>query len=471
MLHGWTERAEEYAGLVGDWRDHWAEEAERECFMVAWPQGVTTELGPGSHRMWSSWNAGCSRVPDERCNTGLLETGVGRGGYCSSTCDTCDTCAWCACVDDVGFLVHLTRHLVSSPSLALDASRVFVAGCSNGGMMAYELLMRAPVGLYAAFVINCGLPQVGHLCAPPSLVPILQIHATNDETIPIDGTPATDGGYRFESLDRVFAALEPLGVAGGQCVAAEPKGWTHLASEARGVPTAGPELRWLRGLPSLPHAERDGARCSLKADCGDGAALALCTGTFGHDWPAWTAAIAWRFLSQYRVPTLSAQGVHAHVHNVVSREELPRCPAFQPLSPAQMSSDVASTPLASLPQSLPAIVSTANWTGCAVAAAAAKPRRAALAPILLLLTSLALLLLASLLLRLRRNRHIARSSIAVGRARVEMAAVYPHAEEAHGGTEPPGPAGAEQELALESLNDAAKAAADAKSTVASGSKL
>ena len=48
-------------------------------------------------------------------------------------------------------------------------------------MMAFELAFRAPPGLFAAFVTNCGAPHVGYGCVPSLARPHLHIHATNDK--------------------------------------------------------------------------------------------------------------------------------------------------------------------------------------------------------------------------------------------------------------------------------------------------
>ena len=65
MLHGWGDRAGEYAGAqVASpyaWRagaDRWTDEAEAACFHVAWPQGVIgrNQVSPAAGT--SSWNAG-----------------------------------------------------------------------------------------------------------------------------------------------------------------------------------------------------------------------------------------------------------------------------------------------------------------------------------------------------------------------------------------------------------------------------
>ena len=327
MLHGWGETGAQYAGLAAgafdrEGADRWIEESERGCFFVVWPQGILTKLGSRARYKLTSWNAGgCSSASSDLCDVRAVVHAYGQQGLCSlDTCGgTCDACAWCTCLDDVDFIVSLTRELRAS-NLGIDAQRVYVAGCSNGGMMAYELMMRAPSGIFAAFVTNCGLPHVGHLCAPRQLRPILHLHDPNDRTIPPDGSPAHIGGWRYERADGVLASL---GAAGG-CALVDADRWLQLdgfgeasgggigmrgngdgvsSSSGGDDGTEATELQWLRGV-SFPGGRSfanavEYDRCTLRAACDDGAELVYCTGDFGHDWPAWGAAVAWRFLRQY----------------------------------------------------------------------------------------------------------------------------------------------------------------------------
>lgn len=244
MLHGWDETGAQYAGLQPgtfghEGADRWKEESERGCFYVAWPQGRSTKLG--TLGKIPSWNAGgCSSVGAESCDTAEVKREYGRFGLCprDSACDAaCPACAWCSCEDDVGFLITLARSLVASPHLGADQSRCYVAGCSNGGMMAFELAMRAPAGLFAAIVTNSGLPHRGHLCAPQRLPPILHIHAAVDHTIPADGTPSHHGGWKYVKAQE---ALSQLGASAG-CTAA---------------PAVGQSLEWVR-LSALEATPQD----------------------------------------------------------------------------------------------------------------------------------------------------------------------------------------------------------------------
>jgi poly(3-hydroxybutyrate) depolymerase len=312
MLHGWTETGGKYAGLNGGWHDLWAEEADRGNFYVVWPQGLRTELG--TMGMTSSWNAGgCSSAGAQACASSTVLSAYYGGPFCSRSCADCSdaACAWCSCADDLGFLVSLVRTLIASRELHVDASRIYVAGCSNGGMMAFDLAMHGPPGLFAAFVTNCGSPHPGHECTPSLLHPQLHIHATNDPVIPIDGSPAADGGWRFTPAADALAAVERASA----CVE-QPVAWAWLNDLRAGAPAAESAedagLPWLRGWSFADGVDStsnisDG-RCHLRASCTDDVQTVLCTGEFGHDWPPWSAAVAWRFLRRFRAPEVEGSG-------------------------------------------------------------------------------------------------------------------------------------------------------------------
>lgn len=130
MLHGFGERGAEYAGLEGPWSDRWTEESDRSCFYVVWPQGLSEPMKRGGEK--TSWNdLTCSSAGTEYCEPAVLGE-----SYCMTrTCtSSCGPCGWCNCGDDLGFVEGLTRTLARS-DLRLDASRLFAAGSSNGGMI------------------------------------------------------------------------------------------------------------------------------------------------------------------------------------------------------------------------------------------------------------------------------------------------------------------------------------------------
>lgn len=88
-------------------------------------------------------------------------------------------------VDDVGYLTHVVETLQADYNI--DPARVFVAGMSNGAVMAYRLACEAPdifqavagvaAGIFTMAVQNCGQP-----------ISVLFIQGSEDRIIPWDGT-------------------------------------------------------------------------------------------------------------------------------------------------------------------------------------------------------------------------------------------------------------------------------------------
>jgi polyhydroxybutyrate depolymerase len=86
-------------------------------------------------------------------------------------------------IDDVAAL----RALVEDATRAapIDSSRVFAAGLSNGGMMAYRLACEAADVFAAVAVVSGAL--VTHACAPSEPVSVIHIHGALDQVVPYDG--------------------------------------------------------------------------------------------------------------------------------------------------------------------------------------------------------------------------------------------------------------------------------------------
>jgi len=142
-LHGGGSSAralETYSGL--------SDKAAQAGFMVAYPDGSAV-LG-----RLRTWNAG-----------------------------TCCGYAQKKNVDDVGFLSALIDSLVRRHGV--DSRRVYVAGISNGGMMAYRLAAERPGQIAAVASV------AGTLAIPPeqvrTTVPMLHFHGTADRFVPYDG--------------------------------------------------------------------------------------------------------------------------------------------------------------------------------------------------------------------------------------------------------------------------------------------
>ncbi len=130
---GTSEGAEQRTGLN--------DQADQFRFIVAYPQGL-----PAANSWWNT-------------------------GQC------------CGAGEDVAFILQIIDVLAKE--YRLDAARVYVAGSSAGGMMAYRLACEAADRLAAVASIS-GAVTVAD-CRPARPVSILALHGTVDEQVPYDG--------------------------------------------------------------------------------------------------------------------------------------------------------------------------------------------------------------------------------------------------------------------------------------------
>jgi polyhydroxybutyrate depolymerase len=102
-------------------------------------------------------------------------------------------------VDDVGFVLALVTSL--REQYAVDASRIYATGFSNGGNFTH-LLATATEGLFAAVApvaAGVGSVQGGDeivlVPTPPEPMPIMMINGLRDRSRPYDGGPTENGGF------------------------------------------------------------------------------------------------------------------------------------------------------------------------------------------------------------------------------------------------------------------------------------
>ncbi|BBY62985.1 alpha/beta hydrolase family esterase [Mycolicibacterium helvum] len=140
MLHGWTGSAAQAEQEYG-----WNQLADSAKFVVAYPDGVGR-----------SWNVGgcCGRASSDG-------------------------------VDDVGFITAAVREVVDN--VGIDPARIYAAGISNGGMMAYKLACDSAV--FAAIGPDAATEL--EACPAPRPISVLHIHGTDDRLIRYDGEPGT----------------------------------------------------------------------------------------------------------------------------------------------------------------------------------------------------------------------------------------------------------------------------------------
>jgi len=129
---------------------------------------------------------GMDRVADREGFVVVYPAGTGRLDRRLLTWNAGTCCGWSTenGVDDVGFLRAVVADV--SSRLAIDRARVYAAGHSNGGMMAYRLAAEAG-DLVTAICSVAG----GQVCDPPKAtapaVPVLHIHSVDDPRALWDG--------------------------------------------------------------------------------------------------------------------------------------------------------------------------------------------------------------------------------------------------------------------------------------------
>lgn len=138
MLHGGYG-----SGAQAEEKYGWDQLAERERFVVAYPDGVRR-----------SWNAGMCCGAARKRN-----------------------------IDDVGFITAMVNELERAQNA--DPKRVYVTGMSNGAMMAYRLACEAPFPIAAIGSVAGTLDMPS--CAHPQHTKILEIHGATDEHVPLQG--------------------------------------------------------------------------------------------------------------------------------------------------------------------------------------------------------------------------------------------------------------------------------------------
>ncbi|MEM6967463.1 MAG: PHB depolymerase family esterase, partial [Bacteroidota bacterium] len=90
--------------------------------------------------------------------------------------------------DDLGFLNLLIDQVYTDYNI--DLTRVYSTGMSNGGFMSYRLACELSnrITAIASVTGNATFEQLDN-CTPSRPVPILQIHGTDDDIVPYNGTP------------------------------------------------------------------------------------------------------------------------------------------------------------------------------------------------------------------------------------------------------------------------------------------
>lgn len=106
-----------------------------------------------------------------------------RGERFWNATDAC--CGFGATVDDAAYLIALIDEIAATTRI--DRARVYIAGHSNGGFMSHRMAC-AGAGKVTAIAAISGVTFADPAgCAPTAAVGILQVHGTDDATIPFAG--------------------------------------------------------------------------------------------------------------------------------------------------------------------------------------------------------------------------------------------------------------------------------------------
>lgn len=123
---------------------NWDEEADKNHFVVAYPDGIK--------RTWDA-SSGCCGPPAKNH------------------------------VDDVGFIKQVVSDI--SSRTPIDPKRVYVSGISNGGALTYRLACETDI--FAAIGPDSTNMLVD--CPHPDPISIIHIHGSADQTFPYSGGP------------------------------------------------------------------------------------------------------------------------------------------------------------------------------------------------------------------------------------------------------------------------------------------
>lgn len=155
-------------------------------------------------------------------------------------------------VNDVRFIETVVNNVFGQMSIARQ--RIYAAGMSDGGMMAYRLACRLPY-MFTAVASVAGTDNTPD-CAPDRPVSVLHLHARNDRQVPFDGGADALGSAKVARLTSAPQTVEK---------------WAKLDGC---METPQPVL------------QQAGATCEAYSYCRGRAEVRLCTtDTGGHSWP------------------------------------------------------------------------------------------------------------------------------------------------------------------------------------------
>ena len=176
--------------------------------------------------------------------------------------------------DDAGFLLAIAGKLAAES--LIDKKHIFIAGISNGGMMAQRLACEHADRIAGIATVAGTLPEkLAGVCKPARPVPVLVIHGTDDPIVPWNGGPVAG----FAEFGIVLSGPETVAI------------WT-ANNRCRGAAVT---------TTPADRDPQDGTRIRIEryADCAGGAAVSLfMVEGGGHTWPGGFQYLPERFIGR-----------------------------------------------------------------------------------------------------------------------------------------------------------------------------
>jgi len=277
-FHGWTSSAQ--SQMETESQFHLL--AEALGFVAVFVQG--TDDSPSGV---TSWNIAREVGPyGDVCDRDRDYWGVYECHYSCPGCDPHTTCkAGYTCYNDLAFVEHLVRNILLE-ELNIDQSRIHASGFSNGGQFTYYLASFSTLPLASVGVVS-GSPFLGFGPVRDPMVPIIDMHGSQDSTIPFGLTNGYGRGPE--------GIVETIKSSDGIYYYDKEQYRTHIA-DTWGCDNPEPFPTAMDGVDDFQCVAR---RCP-------GGRVVSCGGQYGHMYPfSWGDAtgleaskILWRFMEE-----------------------------------------------------------------------------------------------------------------------------------------------------------------------------
>lgn len=141
--------------------------------------------GANANAGYAERMSGMSALADEKKFIAVYPNGTGTYKHAMLTWNAYHCCGYAheKKIDDVGFLDVLIEKVIHD--YPIDEKRIYVAGMSNGAMMAYRLACEIPHKIAAIGAVAGTLSTFS--VKPSEGIPVMAFHGKKDEHAPYDG--------------------------------------------------------------------------------------------------------------------------------------------------------------------------------------------------------------------------------------------------------------------------------------------